>query len=134
MKSEGELEGGDVSVVEATKDIDEPDLDEEEHGLEINKNGLVTFGLALFLHSLIDGLSVGVFKEMESVYILAASVVIHKIPVAFTLGFTFAKSNQTLDMLSTKIIIFLFLISSPLGVIFGAVISENAYDYTLLII
>lgn len=123
-----------MSVVEATKDIDEPDLDEEEHGLEINKNGLVTFGLALFLHSLIDGLSVGVFKEMESVYILAASVVIHKIPVAFTLGFTFAKSNQTLDMLSTKIIIFLFLISSPLGVIFGAVISENAYDYTLLII
>ena len=37
-------------------------------------------------------------------------------------------------MWSTRIIILLFLISSPIGVLVGAVISENTYDYALLII
>jgi len=86
------------------------------------------------LHSFIDGLAVGVFNDVGQLSVIAVSVIIHKIPVAFTLGFTFAKSNQTLKMWSTRIIVLLFLLSSPIGVLVGDVISESTYDYALLII
>ena len=100
----------------------------------IPKGGLVTFGVALFFHSFIDGLTIGVFSDISQLSIIGISVVIHKIPVAFTLGFTFAKSRQTLQMWSTRIICAMYIIASPLGVIAGAVISENTYDLALLII
>ena len=134
---EGGEDVGDVAVVSGTKDLEEEPLtdDDDDHSaLDINKEGLITFGLALFLHSLIDGLSVGVFQDIGSASVLAASVVIHKVPVAFTLGFAFAKSKQTLDLWSTRIILTLFLISSPLGVVLGSVISDSAYDLTLIVI
>ena len=57
------------------------------------KGSLITFGVALFLHSFIDGLAVGVFNEIDSLTIIAISIILHKIPVAFTLGFTFASSE-----------------------------------------
>jgi zinc transporter ZupT len=95
---------------------------------------LVVFGLALFLHSFIDGLTVGLFKDPSQLAVIGVSVTMHKIPVAFTLGFLFSRSNLTLKMWPTRIIFFLFLVSSPLGVVIGAVVSENLYDYALLII
>jgi len=106
----------------------------KDESLGIPKGGLITFGVALFLHSLIDGLAVGVFSDIGQLSVVGVSVILHKIPVAFTLGYTFSKSNQTLDMLSTRIILTLFLISSPLGVLLGAFISASAYDYALMII
>ena len=66
--------------------------------------------------------------------VLADSILIHKIPVAFTLGFTFSQSGASLSELSTKIVVFMFVISSPLGLVVGALISENVYDYSLMVI
>jgi zinc transporter ZupT len=50
---------------------------------------MITFGLALFLHSFIDGIAVGLFEESKALWVLSWSVILHKIPVSFTLGFTF---------------------------------------------
>jgi len=36
-----------------------------------------------------DGLAVGVFDEVGEMAVLAVTVVIHKIPVAYTVGTTF---------------------------------------------
>ena len=65
----------------------------DKYKRDIRKQALVTFGIALFFHSLIDGLSVGVFTDVGQMGVLAASIIIHKIPVAFTLGFTFEQSG-----------------------------------------
>ena len=110
--------------------------EEEDHddANVIPQGKLFVFGVALFLHSFIDGLTIGVFKQISQVAILASSVTIHKIPVAFTLGFTFAKSNMKWSDHKTKAILISFLFSSPLGVLFGAVASELLYKYALLII
>ena len=62
---------------------------ETESGLKIEESTLITFAIALLLHSFIDGLSVGVFAQPEDMSLLATSVIIHKIPVSCTLGFTF---------------------------------------------
>ena len=53
----------------------------------------MTFGVALFLHSFIDGLAVGVFREVGQLGVISVSIILHKIPVGFTLGYTFAKSR-----------------------------------------
>lgn len=86
------------------------------------------------MHSFIDGLTIGVFKAINQVAILAASVTIHKIPVSFTLGFTFAKSGLNFSQWPTRIVLIMFLFSSPLGVLVGAIITDNLYDYALVII
>ena len=95
---------------------------------------LVIFGLALFLHSFIDGLTVGLFQNVNQIGIIGASIILHKVPVAFTLGFLFSRSGLTLRMWSTRIIFCLFIVSSPIGVAVGAVISDQLFDYALIII
>jgi len=55
--------------------------------------------------------------------ILAISIFIHKIPVGFTLGFLFEQSNCKLSEKFTWIVMFLFVITTPVGVAVGAVIS-----------
>ena len=37
----------------------------KEEGKSIPKGGLVTFGVALFFHSFIDGLTIGVFNDVS---------------------------------------------------------------------
>ena len=37
----------------------------KEEGKTIAKGGLVTFGIALFFHSFIDGLTIGVFNDVS---------------------------------------------------------------------
>jgi len=49
--------------------------------------------LAIILHSLIDGLAIGVFERTEDLLVLAVSVIIHKIPVACTVGTTFLSNG-----------------------------------------
>ena len=55
----------------------------------VSTQSLISFGIAICIHSLIDGLAVGVYDELETIVILAISIVVHKIPVAVTVGQTF---------------------------------------------
>jgi len=66
--------------------------------------------------------------------ILGVAIALHQIPEAFTLGFIFVKSDLTLKMWTTRIIIGGFILASPLGMVLGAVISENAIELGLSII
>lgn len=54
-----------------------------------SRSTLITFGIAIILHSFIDGLAIGIFDEADELAVLAAGVIIHKFPVSFTVGVTF---------------------------------------------
>lgn len=54
---------------------------------------MVLFGIALFLHAVVDGLVIGIFKSVEQVAVIGFSIALHKMPIAVTLGFLFARSN-----------------------------------------
>ena len=60
------------------------------HEQTVTRGSLITFGLSIIVHTLVEGLAIGVFDEAESVIVLAANVIIHKIPVAFAVGTSFA--------------------------------------------
>lgn len=86
------------------------------------------------MHSLIDGLAIGVFKDVEDLTLLAISIIVHKIPVSATLGFTYEQSGLKLSDKGTAMIFTLFMLSSPLGVILGSIISENSMGLALSVI
>ena len=63
--------------------------DTDDGAQRVDTSTIVSFGLAIILHSLIDGLAIGVFERLEDLAVLTVSVIIHKIPVACTVGTTF---------------------------------------------
>ena len=93
-----------------------------------------TFGLALVGHSIIDGLSVGVFSEVQQMVILALSVLIHKIPVSYTLGMTFQSAGIKKTSCIAVAIFVSFILASPIGLILGSMISKSELTLVLVII
>ena len=62
-------------------------MEESMHKISsISTQSLISFGIAICIHSLIDGLAVGVYDELETMVILSISIIVHKIPVAVTVG------------------------------------------------
>ena len=51
---------------------------------------MTAFGIVVILHSLIDGLCLGIFDYAVELCVIAASVIIHKIPIAYSVGQKFA--------------------------------------------
>mmetsp|Transcript_11412 Transcript_11412/g.19261 ORF Transcript_11412/g.19261 Transcript_11412/m.19261 type:complete len:222 (-) Transcript_11412:345-1010(-) len=100
----------------------------------LSKEALVTFGVAIILHSVIDGLAIGVFDDEKSVVVLVVSVIIHKIPVGCTLGTTFLSNSMGLDDKSSLAVFITFILASPAGIIVGMLIGDNANQLTLMAI
>ena len=80
----------------ANGNAEDPTKDPTVGAASVATESLFTFGLAVALHSLLDGLAIGVFEDPKEMAVLASTVVIHKIPVAYTVGVTFMKQNQPL--------------------------------------
>lgn len=133
LKAQPTLEGDDDQKEEKTN-TDHVEHQELETTVPNIWQELVVFGFALFLHSFIDGLTVGLFKELDQIGIIGGSIILHQIPISLTLGFLFQRSNLTLRHWPTRIIFFIFIFSSPLGVIVGSVISDQIYDFALMVI
>jgi len=91
----------------------------------VSSQSLVGFGLAICLHSLIDGLAIGIYDEIGTITVLAVSVCIHKIPVALTVGTTFKSQNQPLRAITTIIVFIAFILATPIGMIIGMTIRDN---------
>lgn len=87
-----------------------------EHGhVHLHKNDKIPFSifLGLFLHSFFEGMPVS-HQHSDS---LLWAIVIHNIPVAMVL---FGAVSQMTDLLWKKILLIgLFALSGPLGIIFG---------------
>lgn len=72
------------------------------------------------MHTILEGLAIGVFEEVGEMVVLAMSVVIHKIPVAYTIGTTFLTKKRPLCHWTTLFFFIVFIISTPVGIIIGA--------------
>ena len=72
-----------------------------------------------------DGLAIGVFDEVGEMVVLAVTVVIHKIPVAYTVGTTFLTKDRPLCHWFTITFFIMFITSSPLGIIIGATVQSS---------
>ena len=48
---------------------------------------------AIILHTVMEGMAVGVIQKEKEVALLAASIIIHKIPVGLTIGASFVKKG-----------------------------------------
>ena len=74
---------------ESLKKSNEFDTSELDKLQRVSTLSLVSFGMAICIHSLIEGMAMGIFDEIGSITILAISIVIHKVPVAISVGAAF---------------------------------------------
>jgi zinc transporter ZupT len=77
------------------------------------------------LHSFIDGLAIGVFNELGAIAVLAISVVIHKVPVACSVGTTFLSHNKKWNDLASLFTFISFILASPLGMVLGMILGDQ---------
>ena len=85
------------------------------------------------LHYFIDGLTLGVFEETKEMIILASTLVIHKIPCAYSVGVSFVAKNQPLCDKKTLIFLAIFIFSSPLGIMTGALVGQTKGMGTVIV-
>lgn len=93
---------------------------------------MAAFGVAITLHSFIDGLAIGVFNELGAITVLAISVVIHKVPVACSVGTTFLSQNKKWNEPTSLITFICFILASPIGMIVGMILGDQDENMTLI--
>lgn len=76
----------------------------------------------------------GVFEDLGSVTVLGISVIIHKIPVACSIGTTFKTNGQHVKDPSTILVFWLFMLATPIGMLIGMVLSQVETGIGLVIV
>ena len=118
--------------------VDKGDLDtqinsdDENINTSVSTQSLIAFGVAITLHSFIDGLAIGVFNEVGAIAVLAISVVIHKVPVACSVGTTFLAHGKEWSEMTSLITFIFFIIASPVGMVAGMILGENDENMALV--
>jgi hypothetical protein len=77
-------------------------------------------------------LAIGVFNELAAITILAVSVVIHKVPVACTVGTTFLSHNKKWNDVSSLFTFISFIVAAPIGMIVGMILGEQDVNMSLI--
>jgi zinc transporter ZupT len=75
-----------------------------------------------------------VFKELSSITILAISVIIHKIPVACSVGTTFVSHNKAWTDAAALVTFIMFILASPAGMIIGMILGDQDASMALVAI
>jgi zinc transporter ZupT len=71
---------------------------------------------------------------MGAITVLAISVVIHKVPVACSVGTTFLSHCKRWNDTSSLITFICFILASPLGMIVGMIVGEQEENMALITI
>ncbi|XP_029646476.1 zinc transporter ZIP3-like [Octopus sinensis] len=79
--------------------------------------------LALSLHTIFDGLTVGLEKTVNNVWSMFTAVIIHKILIGFTLGLQMFENAQW-SVRRTIFLMFIFSVISPIGIVIGILIED----------
>jgi len=77
----------------------------------------------MILHSIIDGLSLGVYKKVTESLIITACILLHHVPLSVTMGSFLNKKGLSLKRLFTMIVFAMFILAMPLGIILGMTIN-----------
>lgn len=75
---------------------------------------------ALSIHSVIEGLTLGIQFEESHFINLAIAICIHKIPESLVVGITLAETRQKLKFA----MIFIFCLATPFGILIGASLGQ----------
>ena len=78
--------------------------------------------LALGIHSVFEGLAIGLQEDMVKLVDISVAVIVHEAPVAFAMGVSLAK--QDTSGLRKGGLLFLFCIMIPSGMVLGIAIGE----------
>lgn len=81
--------------------------------------------IGLGVHSLFEGIALGIKNEMDSVLLLTIAIVMHKGAAGMALGTSMAKAFPNRDN-HVIFLLFLFAIFTPIGVIFGWAVSTSS--------
>lgn len=131
--SEREMSGRASGSSGASRDGDtghrlEEGNNQGHHHAEAHQLGTLrsfTLLLALSLHTIFEGIAIGLEKTNSGVWDLFIAIVVHKSVIAFSMGIQFAENLKTYGR--AVIYIILFAIMSPIGVGVGiAVYAGNA--------
>lgn len=78
---------------------------------------------ALVVHSIFEGIAGGLLDTKSSVISVGVAILIHNIPAAVALGVKLEKASKKLSIL----LMFMFVLSSPLGIAIGISLSDLAF-------
>jgi solute carrier family 39 (zinc transporter), member 1/2/3 len=81
---------------------------------------------ALFVHSILEGLAIGVQATEQDVWILFTAVISHKIVVAFCLGVELTASHGS-RLRNHFLAILVFALGSVFGIILGIILCDFKY-------
>lgn len=79
---------------------------------------------ALAVHSIFEGIAVGLMSSNSSVITVSIAIIIHKIPAAVALGIAMEKIKK----LTYCILMGIFISSTPLGILIGIFLSSLGYE------
>lgn len=100
---------------------------EHGHVFHYQKKIPYTVIIGLFLHSFLEGIPISL-KEKDLLF----AIFIHNIPVSFLLSYFLFKSQ--LKHIYAYIILFIFSIGGPMGILLGNYISNNLKNKSLAIV
>ncbi|OMJ85455.1 hypothetical protein SteCoe_13215 [Stentor coeruleus] len=78
---------------------------------------------ALVVHSIFEGIAGGLLDTKSNVISVGIAILIHNIPAAIALGVKLDKASKKVSIL----LMFLFVLSSPLGIAIGISLSDLAF-------
>lgn len=98
--------------------------DEEEESGTLRAYILI---VALSLHSLFEGLALGLIQEVDRLTQVAVAVVIHKTLIAFSLGISMVQHRMSFSAIATSCL--LFSIMGPVGVGAGIAVIQSSTTF-----
>ena len=126
---------GSVAGIKTNRDIDHAVeitntiTEELDDAMEPSKIRAVILLAALSIHSVFEGLAVGLENSSSQVFKLFIGLIIHKSVLAFSLGMSLVQSNMS--MKETFGSVLGFAVASPIGIAIGIVVSEQENLFTL---
>ncbi|CAD7965101.1 unnamed protein product [Amoebophrya sp. A120] len=108
---------------------DSEDHHQHDYGKSMKKGGKGAYimMLALSVHSVFEGIVIGIARNFRTAAMVSLCVVAHKWAAAFAIGTAFATANVQPESKIYKFVS-IFAISSPVGILIGILISEIALD------
>lgn len=102
---------------------------EVEHPTDDKTAVLKSFVLlfALSLHTVFDGLVVGLQKELAEVWTLLSAVALHKALVSVSIALSLVESHRHHPR-SSVVYLVLFSLVAPVGLVIGVVVTETDFD------
>ena len=101
----------------------------EKNNYNVEKGGLTAYFLLLALgfHGLFEGISLGIQPNIRGTLFLFLAISLHKWAASLSLGISFVKSRVKKKQFIIMVLIFAFI--SPIGIVFGMILSSLASDY-----